>query len=98
LVLNSSKIAFIPNNFTPNGDGTNDLFKVLGDEIVSIKVIVYDRSGDAVAKWESISDGWDGINMNNGELCPQGTYAYIVKCTGIDGKMYEYSGPITLKR
>ncbi|MEW6470096.1 MAG: gliding motility-associated C-terminal domain-containing protein [Bacteroidota bacterium] len=97
-VLSSSKIAFIPNNFTPNGDGMNDVFKVLGDEIVSIKVVIYDRSGEMVAKWEAMDGGWDGINMNNGKQCPQGTYAYIVKCIGVDGKIYEYSGPITLKR
>lgn len=68
---------FVPNAFTPNGDGTNDELRILGPEPCESPVMsVHNKWGQLV--WEGDSKtGWDG--MVNGAPAPQGVYAYALK-------------------
>lgn len=71
---------FIPNLFTPNNDGNNDVFKVYGSNIVSLDLRIYNRWGEIVYQsndtQEILEIGWDG-KFNNKEQ-PAGTYLWKV--------------------
>lgn len=78
-------IAFIPNLFSPNQDGNNDLFKVYGlTDVKTIDFKVFDRQGNLVFEATSLSElqqGWDG--KKGGKEMPNGTYFWILN--GSDG-------------
>lgn len=90
---------FIPNAFTPNGDGTNDRAKVLfkGDFVLK-SFAIYNRFGQKVFETSIIGDGWDG----NFKGKPQdlGTYNYYAKgiCGNGGTREVEYKGTIILVR
>ncbi|MCC6448460.1 MAG: gliding motility-associated C-terminal domain-containing protein [Chitinophagaceae bacterium] len=68
----------LPNAFTPNGDGNNDIFRILkyGD-VQMISLEVYNRFGQQVFKTKNMDEGWDG--RFNGQLADLATYFYLVK-------------------
>jgi gliding motility-associated-like protein len=71
---------FIPNVFTPNADGKNDVFKPLGTEFVTkIDVKVFNRFGQLVYSTNKVGAIWNG--KIQGKDAPVGTYAYIIKYT-----------------
>lgn len=67
---------FIPNAFSPNGDGLNDLFDIQGFYIALDKVVVYDRWGAVVHFDDQQLAAWDG--SKNGEILPIGVYLYTI--------------------
>ncbi len=90
---------FIPDAFTPNGDGRNDKAKVLfkGDFVLQ-RFAIYNRFGQQVFETNIIGDGWDGVY--NGKLQDIGTYNYYAKgiCGNGGKKEVEYKGTLTLIR
>ena len=84
---------FVPNVFTPNGDGVNDIWRVpsLADFPEGI-VRVYDRWGKLIIEFSATDDGWDGTYNN--ELMPSDSYWYLI--TLRKGK--NLKGYFTLKR
>ena len=69
-------IIFVPNSFTPNGDGTNDVFKI---EIIGGIVhtgFIMNRWGNQIASFNENSISWDGKNLNN-QLVENGVYTYV---------------------
>lgn len=75
--INNTKTCIgFPNIFSPNGDGKNDLLILPCDEI--IKTSIFNRWGDNVFKTEKRNLFWDGRTIS-GELCPDGTYFYIIE-------------------
>ena len=93
----NSAITVLPNVFTPNGDGINDLCTVKGKNIEVFQMKVFNRIGEVIFSSESIEHSWDGKNKY-GEEIPAGTYFYLISARGTDGKVYEHTGPITLSR
>jgi gliding motility-associated-like protein len=90
----------IPNVFTPNGDGVNDLFFLQrSSNLSSITAEIFDRWGHKVYELKSDKNQieWDGNNMY-GKACPDGTYYYIIKATGRDGETYDKKGTVNLVR
>jgi gliding motility-associated-like protein len=90
----------IPNVFTPNGDGINDFFFLKTASLETIDAYIYDRWGRMVFKTEGSTTGnisWDGKNPS-GKDCPDGTYFYIIKAKGKDGKDYDQKGNLSLFR
>jgi gliding motility-associated-like protein len=89
----------IPNVFTPNGDGANDIFRLRASSLQEVYIVVYDRWGTKV--YEVTSDtgnfAWDGKNQF-GKDCSDGTYFYIIKATGKDGQPYDLKGNVSLFR
>jgi gliding motility-associated-like protein len=68
---------YVPNAFTPNGDGKNDLFKILGTENVSsFHLKVFNRYGETVFETSDKANGWDG--KYQGKYLP-GTYVYLLE-------------------
>jgi len=87
-----SDVLIIPNVFSPNGDGENDLFKPYGTNITSLYMSVYNRWGEKLYQSEHLNSGWDG-RTTAGTLCPDGTYFYIIKVNG-----ETYKGTVTMLR
>ncbi|MBI2721201.1 MAG: gliding motility-associated C-terminal domain-containing protein [Bacteroidetes bacterium] len=89
----------VPNVFTPNGDGSNDVFFLKTANLTEITALIYDRWGNKVHEVTSSTGniGWDG-NNTNGKECAAGTYFYIIKATGKDSKAYEQKGTVSLYR
>lgn len=89
---------FVPNAFSPNGDGLNDFFKPIlqtGQLIVTMQV--FDRWGKLVYNNTNISKGWDG-KYENGTEATSDTYMYYIKYTCSDGKLYEKKEALSLIR
>jgi gliding motility-associated-like protein len=88
---------YIPNSFTPNGDGLNDTFyPVARNHSGSYSLQVFNRWGQMVFTTTHISDGWDGNFLNN--PCKAETYTYLLKLTAMDGQWKEFKGRVTLVR
>ncbi|MFN8714548.1 MAG: gliding motility-associated C-terminal domain-containing protein, partial [Bacteroidota bacterium] len=88
---------FIANAFSPNGDGNNDMVYVHGLEgVTEAEFVVFNRWGQQVFQTKDMTKGWDG--NQNGQACPSGVYAYMLKLTLADGTTSLKSGNITLMR
>ncbi|WP_190277284.1 DUF7948 domain-containing protein [Taibaiella lutea] len=89
--------ALLPNAFSPNGDGTNDIFKLaIQDERVHLKDFsVYNRFGQRVFFTKDINEGWDGYYNN--KIADLGVYFYYVNYI-IGEKTYNLKGDVTLIR
>lgn len=96
--LNIVILAF-PKFFTPNDDGYNDTWKVLGNDLNSIKIsaiYIFDRFGKLVAEVDLNGEGWDGFY--NGERLPASDYWYLVKYTDQYGDYRGKRGNVSLIR
>lgn len=86
----------VPNVFSPNGDGENDLFRpVVAKSLTEFNAVIYDRWGLKLYEWNDENGGWDG-RTKNGKQAPDGTYFYIVSGKGVDGAQYEKPGCVQL--
>jgi len=66
---------FLPNAFTPDGDGLNDLFKPQIDEHLSYEMLIFNRHGEVVFETKDPQKGWNGSFRNAEYYCPSGVYA-----------------------
>lgn len=89
---------YIPNSFTPNGDGKNDLFKAgYGDNVTDFHLWVYNRYGQIVFEAKDKSKGWDGLFA--GSKQPEGAYAWVIQYkTVTDNSMQKMQGTVMLIR
>jgi gliding motility-associated-like protein len=87
----------IPNVFTPNGDGSNDFFQINSKGITSFNAKIFDRWGVKMSELTQAQQGWDGYTAGGLPAVP-GTYYYLLKAEGSDGKKYDLSGFIMLIR
>lgn len=88
---------FAPDIFTPNGDSTNDIFKVLMLGGTQLRLDVYNRWGTPIYSEEGANPQWDG--KVKGEACQNGYYPYILKYKSINNDtVYEFRGSVLLER
>lgn len=92
-----NSLLIIPNVFTPNGDGVNDVLTILGKGISSLHGEIYNRWGQKEYEWDTPKGGWDGYSPS-GKPASQGTYFVIINAVGLDGKTLLEKGSITLLR
>lgn len=85
---------FIPNLFTPNGDGNNDVFRIRSLEIAAIRLKIYDISGKLLFQTDSrevaVGIGWDGTY--GGKQMPAGNYIWEMDGTFFDGSQLSFGG------
>jgi gliding motility-associated-like protein len=87
----------IPSAFTPNGDGRNDIFKVVNPSFQRlIEFRVFNRWGQEVFSTQDILDGWDG--KWKGAEQAMGNYQYLIRVAYPDGNVETYKGDISLIR
>lgn len=87
---------FIPNAFSPNGDGLNDVLKVYGYIIRSVHFMIFNQWGEKVFETNTQSRGWDG--MYKGKAQPSGVYIYVCRLQLTDGTVVDKKGAINLIR
>ncbi len=85
---------FIPNSFTPNGDGLNATFGAHGEAIKEFRMQVFNRWGEMIFESDNYAQRWDGTF--EGVKAPQGTYVYKVTASGITGKRVSKNGTVHL--
>lgn len=85
---------YIPNAFSPNGDGINDYFMPKGYGVSEIKLNIFDRWGALIFVSDTENPGWDG--KFKGLLCEQGVYVYQVEVTSMNNKKLFKTGHVTL--
>jgi gliding motility-associated-like protein len=85
---------FIPNAFTPNGDGINDTFGVKGEGIQDFTLRIYNRWGELVFESKNPRQQWDGLY--NGKPAKNDTYVYKLFASGSDTETK--AGSVTLVR
>ena len=88
-----SIIINIPNAFTPDGNGHNDLFfpVLYGSEILHFEFDIYDRWGRLMYKAASTEDGWDGTIRETGEMAPCGVYNWKMSIRTVDQPLMKTS-------
>jgi len=86
----------VPNAFTPNGDGLNDVFRVLPWCIDEFRLLIYNRFGQKVFESVDPKHGWDGTF--NGKHAEVGTYAFYVESRDFMGRRNVKQGNVTLIR
>ncbi|MBX2980226.1 MAG: gliding motility-associated C-terminal domain-containing protein [Flavobacteriales bacterium] len=87
----------VPNVFSPNGDGVNDVLELFTNGITSLDMTIYNRWGQLIARLERVNQVWDGRTLA-GERVPEGTYYYELNAVGVNGQRYPLRGSITLLR
>jgi len=87
---------FIPNAFTPNNDGNNDIFRVRSNFIDELELIIYNRWGQEVFRTTDKNTGWDGT-FSGQELAPD-AYAYYIRVLCINAEEYKKRGNVSLLR
>ena len=87
---------FIPNAFTPNKNDLNEIFKPQGIYIFNYSMRIFNRWGEKLFDSEGCDIGWDG--KYKGMIAPEGVYIYQVNVKGTDGRLYPFSGDVTLLR
>lgn len=87
---------FIPDAFSPNGDGHNDMFKIYSHCITELTLQIFDRWGNQVFNGSDPSAAWDGSYV--GSLMNTGTYIYQVQYTLSNGKKTKTKGNFSLMR
>jgi gliding motility-associated-like protein len=103
LSVDKARLVYIPNGFTPNGDGVNDKWQVFTGPGVRqiLGTHVFDRWGNLVFEsgqepppMSFGSAGWDGRAENS--LMNPGVYVYLVQVEFIDGRIFTYRGDVTM--
>ena len=93
---------YIPNSFTPNGDGRNDVFKVEAKGTIQLfSMKIFDRWGALVYSSKDINEGWVGNHMDGEYYLTSGVYSYLIEYEAWGGGLDEaigenFTGTITL--
>ena len=88
---------FIPNTFTPDGDGINDIFEAKGSGITEFVMQVFDRWGGLVFESSSVDYGWNGKDVS-GDIVNNGIYLYHLSLYDYNGRHWVYNGELKLMR
>ena len=87
---------YIPNAFTPNGDGKNDIWKPYGWLIKELNLKIFNQWGQMIYATNNPNGGWDG--QVSGKAQPVGVYVYVMRVVSQDGKLLDRKGAINLVR
>ena len=93
---------FVPNTFTPNGDGVNDIFVPMGKSIATMRMTIHDRWGELLYEMNDLGNGWDGTYR--GEPVKSDVYVWRMEYTfyidkeGTEGVLQSQMGHIQVLR
>jgi len=90
---------WVPNAFTPNGDGENELFHLNGEYIADVELQIFDRWGEMIYTGSGLDRAaWDGKVARTGEPAQQGVYVYLATVRDVWGKRHDRTGQVSLVR
>ena len=87
---------YIPNSFTPNDDGLNDVFLVQGYSLSDVKLEIFDRWGEKLFSSNDQKLGWNGTYK--GTVCKNDVYVYNLSYKGLDGKRQFKTGHVSVTK
>jgi gliding motility-associated-like protein len=96
VVISNNYSLYIPDAFTPNGDGLNDVFLPKGEAVQQYSMYIFDRWGTMIYYTNDINKGWDGTVNGGSKICPTDTYVYEINVTDGFNNTHSYIGKVTL--
>jgi len=87
---------YVPNAFTPNGDGNNDVFFAYGEEITEFTMLIFDRWGNMIFKSEALEKGWDGRANDGLNPAQEDVYVYRIILKDFEGRRHLQEGHVSL--
>lgn len=94
--VNFNEAVGVPSAFSPNGDGRNDVLRVLGQGITQMNFKVFNRYGQLVFESTEQSQGWDGTQ--NGRPLNPGNFVWVLDVRFAEGVQERLTGDVTLVR
>jgi gliding motility-associated-like protein len=88
---------YIPNTFTVNGDGLNEIWQLYGRGIKKLEVRIFDRWGEELYFFDDLAKGWPGTRQN-GSVCKQDVYVFRVEVTDPSNTTHVILGNVNLIR
>jgi len=79
---------FIPNVFSPNGDGTNEQYGIFSQNVLSQEALIVNRWGELMVELNQVNQFWDGT-LPNGQVAKDGTYFMKFRLIGLGGEEKE---------
>ena len=101
VIIENELLFYIPNSFTPNGDGINDIWRPISRtmSMEDYELTVVNRWGQTVFQTTDYYQGWNGSNMNDGYFVDAGVYTYLIKVTSATTKeKLKFTGSVTVTR
>ena len=98
VIIEPDFLFFIPNAFTPDGDGINDSFSGKGIFIRKYEMMIFDRWGNTIFFSDNIDKVWDGTSNHGTEIAQRDVYIYSFKITDYNQRKHSYKGIVTLVR
>ncbi|MDC3337696.1 gliding motility-associated C-terminal domain-containing protein, partial [Flavobacteriales bacterium] len=98
VTVNPDQTMFVPNSFTPDGDGINDFFipRGIGFDNEYFEMYIFDRWGEEIYQTRSISLPWDGTVKGGTVMAQTDVYIWLIKAQTVDGQQIELKGHVTL--
>ena len=96
IVVEEQSTVYVPNAFTPDNIGANNIFYAYGTNVQSFEMYVFDRWGVLLYKSVDINQGWDGTYKNN--PCQEDVYVYKILWTDAQNKKHKLMGHVSLLR
>ena len=87
---------YIPNAFTPDNDGNNDIFTAVGEAIEEFDMQIFNRWGEKIFETTDLKNGWDGTTKGDNKLAMVGVYVYKIKLRDWEGLYHNFTGKVTL--
>jgi gliding motility-associated-like protein len=89
---------YIPNAFSPNGDGLNDVYKPVGRDVLSYHLTIYNRFGQMVFETRDMEEYWTGGYLGGDYFVMDGLYSFILRATDARYNTIERNGMIQVMR
>jgi gliding motility-associated-like protein len=86
----------VPNSFTPNGDGINDEFVIISEDITNFSLMIFNRWGELLYESTDIEESWDGTYK--GKLSQIDTYIWKIRYSDVNKKSKDIYGHVNLIR
>ena len=94
--VNPETNIFVPNAFTPDGDGTNEVFLPEITGALEYEFLIFDRWGQIVFKTNDMNTGWNGNKYNSGKIMPMDVYTYVINVKDLNQEFVTKNGTIML--
>ncbi len=96
LVIDPIYTLYIPDAFTPNGNGINETFMAKGNDVKSFEMYIFDRWGMQLFHSTDITDGWPGTVKGGSLVAQEDTYVYLINATDHKNVKHTYIGKVNL--
>lgn len=96
ILVEEQSTVYVPNTFTPNGSGSNEIFFAYGTNVMEFEMMIFDRWGNLIYQSNDITKGWDGTYKNN--ECQQDVYVWRIIWTDAQQRKHKMMGHVNLIR